>query len=331
MNSCRTKRPATDASNLFAASMLLVILMIGLPWGAAAIAHRIVLRDGSIEQSEKVWESDKYVHFILQGTRDVEIRYAKEIVERIEYQTSEKIVTRTFSSLPENEREHGNDDLHPNHDSDQTRPVTASPEAAAASAQRPGDEIVNENRGVPFYDPRRAQHYWAGRQSRHTSLKNALAALARQYEREPGWVESHMGDQNDLGIIHSNLIRQIDKETGGPVVGKRSGAGTESGMDASDPGVAEQQDGPRAESSTEPKDRTIIEPPGELKGILFYDPRRPEKYWTGKMTRYQTLRDALGALAGQYHVSPEWVAEQMGNTNDLWKIHHNILKNLAHH
>ena len=26
-----------------------------------AIAHRIILKDGSIEQSEKVWESDKYV------------------------------------------------------------------------------------------------------------------------------------------------------------------------------------------------------------------------------------------------------------------------------
>ena len=46
--------------------------------------HRIVLQDGTIETSDRVWESDRYVHFILKGTNGVEIRYAKDIVSRIE-------------------------------------------------------------------------------------------------------------------------------------------------------------------------------------------------------------------------------------------------------
>ena len=49
-------------------------------------ADRITLKDGTNIVSEKVWQTEDHVHFILIGTRDVEIRYAKEIVEKIEQQ-----------------------------------------------------------------------------------------------------------------------------------------------------------------------------------------------------------------------------------------------------
>ena len=59
--------------------------------------------------------------------------------------------------------------------------------------------------GIPFYDPRRPQKYWTGRNSRHRTLEEAVDALATEYERTPDWIRAHLGDSNDLGEIHRNL------------------------------------------------------------------------------------------------------------------------------
>jgi hypothetical protein len=65
-----------------------------------------------------------------------------------------------------------------------------------------------------------------------------------------------------------------------------------------------------------------------FEGIEFYNPRREQKYRTGKMIGHNTLQEALQALAKQYDVSTEWIESNMGNTNDLDTIHRNIRKSL---
>ncbi len=69
--------------------------------------------------------------------------------------------------------------------------------------------------GIAFYNPRRPYKYWTGKNSKHKSYKEAIQALAEQYERSPEWIQAHMGDTNDLEQIHQNLsaIRFLDQET----------------------------------------------------------------------------------------------------------------------
>ncbi len=58
---------------------------------------------------------------------------------------------------------------------------------------------------IEFYNPRRAQKYWTGADSRHNTYQEALEALAREFDRPPGWVEAHMGESNDLEQIRQHL------------------------------------------------------------------------------------------------------------------------------
>ena len=58
-------------------------------------------------------------------------------------------------------------------------------------------------------------------------------------------------------------------------------------------------------------------PPSDIKGLVFYDPRRPYKYWTDKNTKHQSYPEAIQALAKRFERSPEWVQQNMGKTNDL--------------
>lgn len=59
-------------------------------------------------------------------------------------------------------------------------------------------------------------------------------------------------------------------------------------------------------------------------GVLFYDPRRPNKYWTGETSRHNSYQAAIAAFAGEFDRSPEWIEQHMGETNDLIEIRRNL-------
>jgi len=61
-----------------------------------------------------------------------------------------------------------------------------------------------------------------------------------------------------------------------------------------------------------------------LKGIPFYDPRRPYKYWTGRNHRHRKLGAAIAALAAKFNQSPQWITAHMGDVNDLGVIVRNL-------
>ena len=62
----------------------------------------------------------------------------------------------------------------------------------------------------------------------------------------------------------------------------------------------------------------------EYDGMQFYEPRRTYKYRTGQNTWHRTLEEALAALAAAFEHSPDWVEQNLGNTNDLGQIYRNL-------
>ena len=57
------------------------------------------------------------------------------------------------------------------------------------------------------------QKYWTSASSKHNTLKEAIAAMAKEYERTPQWVQQYMGTTNNLSEIHQNLANQKEAET----------------------------------------------------------------------------------------------------------------------
>ena len=143
--------------------------------------------------------------------------------------------------------------------------------------------------GPVFYDPRRPYKYWADKNSKHKNYKQAIQALAKKYNRTPEWIQSNMGDTNDLDQIHRNLSN------------------------------------PQAKSVA-PKSAALANQKPE---VLFYNPRRPYPYWTGKKSKHKSFKAAIQDLAKTYDRSPEWVKQNMGATNDLNEIHGNLKKRSA--
>ena len=142
----------------------------------------------------------------------------------------------------------------------------------------------SEADGIVFYNPRRPYKYWTGSNSKHKSYQEAIQSLATKYGRSPEWIQAHMGDTNDLEQIHENLANAAVKQ---------------------ETAVAQ----PSAPKSS---------------GIVFYNPRRPFPYWTGKASKHKTYKEAIQALAAKYGRSPQWIQENMGESNDLNEIHQNL-------
>jgi len=291
---------------LFSKMLLLGLLVFGgASWVDASVA-RIILKDGTIEETDRVWASEQYIHFILKGTQSVEIRYAKSIVERIEY-----LDDRRPDPTPSPEPDLLKGDPTPGKlPADEDHGSGTEGSTLQDRAPQVDRRIIEANRNVSFYDPHRPERYWAGRQSRHTTLDAALEALAGFYEHSIDWVVAHMGEENDLGRIHANLIAALDGRS------KEDDQTTERVNTAK---ILEQESiaVPSVEAGA---------PSGS--GIQFYDPRRPKKFWTSPSTHHHTLQEAVVALAEFYGVKPSWIEARLGHSNDLSQIHRNIQASL---
>ncbi len=352
----------------------MIMALVGLLFASGVSADTIVLKDGSREESDRVWESEAYVHFILKGTQTVEIRYAKEIVERIEHEGLPQPIDSQQAGKSTTSREAHI--LHPEPSPAEQKNEQTTEKRDSATVQIKDTGVIKANRGINFYNPRRPKRYWSSRNLQHTSLEAAIAALAGQYGRSSQWVEDHIGEENDLGVIHFNLLRQLNAEktikSEGAKISAPSGnlfydvrrempfsaganryfktraealedlarqygnsvqwienhMGSENQIDVIHAKLAKA-------SSPSPKpisEKNQISPfggsPAEVKGIKFYDPRRSNKYWTSKKRHHSTLKEAVKALAEQYRVSPEWIENNFGESNELSEIHRRIQKRL---
>lgn len=311
---------------LSACHYLLFIVVIF--YSPLAVADKIYLKDGSVEESHLIWESDNYVHFILKGTKDVEIRYAKTIVVRIERTDPPPPVKIMESRKPTVFPEKDHKAVKAALTNENIVPSKVQPENSKVSAQKAkiniDHKIVQRNTDVAFFNPKRDKKYWSDRNSGHTKLSNAIASIARYYGKTPAWVEQHMGQENDLGLIHSNLIAAIENDE------QPSAAETEaihflkkgsSEINADNRSMPEEN---HAEVKAASVSRDTPDPPSISKDILFYDPRRPKKYWASMSSHHNTLDGAVHALAEFYGIPASWVEDHLGNTNQLYKIHENI-------
>lgn len=166
-----------------------------------------------------------------------------------------------------------------------------SPEKQAASKRQLQSHADNggslKTKGLEFYNPRRPNKYWTRTNEKHNTLKEAVAALAKEYDRSPQWIQHHMGNTNDLDEIHRNLTN-----------GKQNAPA-----------------------------EILADDNQKVPGIVFYNPRRPHKYWTGATAKHNTFEEAIATLAKKYARSTQWVQQHMGNTNNLDEIHQNLAKN----
>jgi hypothetical protein len=174
---------------------------------------------------------------------------------------------------------------------------TTPPIQTAPPEKKPkGSKTIEPEQGVPkkiahpkvkglaFYDPRRPYKYWSDKGTKHKNYNDAIQALAIQYNRPPEWIQANMGDSNNLAEIHRNLA---------------------------DPDVNQT--------------KTIVKPSvTKHPEVEFYSPRRPFPYWTDVSTKHKSYREAIQALSQKYGHSPEWIKQNMGQTNDLSEIHQNL-------
>ena len=328
-----------------------LILVLLLSPGAA-LADEVILKDGQRLISPRAWVSGDYAHFILQGTADVEIRYALEIIERIVTSEGKQVYPPKVDTSPK---------------SANTEPVPASPEKSAPSVKpktpknkpsktastTPASKLpdvaepaatgvdttllrakAKKLRKVPFYDPRRREKYWATAQSRHKDVNGAVNALAELFNQTPQWVTDHMGATNDLGEIYLNLIRQLENwhqpqaemaktpATGEVGTPKRTKATPKK---SSQPSPQTPPPHSKAVRATNPFASNLP----DTQGPFFYSPRRPKKFWANETSRHDSLDAALKALAEQYGRSVEWVEAHMGESNSLQEIHRNLTQAAA--
>jgi hypothetical protein len=162
-------------------------------------------------------------------------------------------------------------------------PASAAPSVPPARALALPQSRPNAS-AVLFYDPRRPKKYWSSPTRQHDSYREAVSALADDFDRPAEWVEQHMPDSNDLMEIRRHLE-------------ERCAAGDEAQ--------------PAAEAPAE----TVIE---------FYNPRRPAKYWTSEKAHHNSLAEALQALAHDFSETPEWVESHMPDSNDLKVIRQSL-------
>ena len=228
---------------------------------------------------EKAWEEDQEVKCEYQGTI---LSYQKKDVLRIqEIRTSKKAPPAKPEKTPEKPvaavAKPSTDLKAPD-----AKPKLPDKKDIKLLPVQPGG--VSNTRELEFYNPRRAHKYWTSAVSKHKTFKEAIAALAKQYDRSPDWIQQHMGETNDLNEIHQNLA------------GSKLNAPVE----------------------------TKVQTQQKVSDTLFYNPRRPQKYWTSAMAKHKTFKEAVNALSAQYGRSNQWVQQYMGKSNNLDEIHQNL-------
>ena len=109
------------------------------------------------------------------------------------------------------------------------------------------------------------------------------------------------------------------------------------GKDPQTPGKTEAKQAPSAPEIKKPappgkkpvtqKVSKIVPPKPDMaktKGLQFYNPRRPQKYWTSEVSKHHSFKEAIASLAKQHDRSPEGIQHHTGETNDLSEIHQNL-------
>ncbi len=320
---------------------MLVVLLPDL-----AASDLIVLKDGTKVQAQKVWEENELVRFTLPDYDGIVVTYAKEIVLRIE---KEKAVTgageSSSDSRPQNPAtgstavEKAVSIVKPDN-----WPNTLSLPGAAAQPSRPGD-MVREGTGEP------------AKAGQEVSSAPVVPSSSLQTHQMPVTNDEGAGKRIPKGVavspgkVDEDLVHRVTgiqfydprrhykyqtgttnryhtlKEAVDDLATKfdKTPRWVEMNLgDTNDLGQIYRNLSRPIESA-----QTETEIESTTSGILFYDPRRAEKYWVSPDSRCRTMEEAVGILAKQYEQTPDWIIAHLGETNDLVEIHRNLARSAA--
>jgi hypothetical protein len=323
---------------------IFAMLVVLLPDFAAA--DLIVLKDGTRVKAQKVWAENDLVRFTLPDYDGIVVTYAKEIVLRIE---KEKAVTGAGETPPDSRpqkpatvstaAEKALSVAKPD-----KKPITLSLPEAAAQPSSPGD-TVREGTGEPPGTGQEVSSAPVGSSSSvetHqmpvTNAEDAGNRNSKEVPASPGRVDEDLVHRV-TGIQFYDPRRHVKYQTGttnryhtlkeavDDLATKfdKTPRWVELNLgDTNDLGQI-YRNLSRPIESAQPESETER----RTSGLLFYDPRRAEKYWVSSDSRHRTMEEAVDTLAKQYEQTPDWIIAHLGETNDLVEIHRNLARSAA--
>jgi predicted transcriptional regulator len=321
---------------------IFVVLAMLLP--ESARSDLIVLKDGTQVKAQKVWEENDLVRFTLPDYDGIVVTYAKEIVLRIE---KEKAVTGGSSpeSRPQKPAsESAAVEKDQSVDKPEKRPITAGLPQTAVQPSSPPDVVGEEALKLPGAD-------------REVLSAPVVTSSSVKGGQTPGPNDEDAGNRVAKGVtvlpdnIDENLVHQV---TGIQFYDPRRPYKYQTGPTARYRTLKEAVDDLAAKFDKTPRwvelnlgdtndlgqiyrnlSRRLenvqpeTESEGAASGLLFYDPRRAEKYWVSPDSRHRTMEEAVDTLAKQYDRTPDWIISHLGGTNDLVEIHRNLARSAA--
>ena len=319
---------------------LLVVLLPGL-----AASDLIVLKDGTKVKAQNAWQENELVHFTLPEYDGIVVTYAKEIVLRIE---KEKAETGPGESSPDSRPQIPGSgapaaDNAPSVVKSDARPTASSVSGAAAAPPRPGD-MAGEETGAPT-------GAGSGVSSAPVGSFSAVRAHRVPVPSDEGAENMTKGVSASPGTVDDDLVQQVagiqfydprrhyKYQTGTTnryhtlkeavkdlaTTFDKTPRWVERNLgDTNDLGQIYRNLSRPVESA-----RPETETESTTSGLLFYDPRRAEKYWVSPASRHRTMQDAVDALARQYEQTPDWIRAHLGETNDLVDIHRRLARAAA--
>ncbi|MCU0589992.1 MAG: hypothetical protein MUC57_00775 [Desulfobacterales bacterium] len=232
---------------------------------AAIAADTIYFQDGMRTLCEgSAWEKGDEVHCEYDGGLLI---YRKSDVARIE---------KGLTVEPELDSKNAQE-------ADSSQAPSRRP-APAPKLETPSASTPPKPKGIAFYDPRRPKKYWSSTTRQHDTFRDAISALAEEFNRSTSWIEENLGDSNELSEVRETLASRLSDSASAKM--------------------------------------TSAALPGGV--IEFYNPRRAQKYMTGPDTSYDSFHEALNALARDFDKPPDWVEQHMGESNDVDQIRQNL-------
>ena len=318
---------------------IFVVLAVLLP--ELAGSDMIVLKDGTQVKAQNVWEENDLVRFTLPNYDGIVVTYAKEIVLRIE---KEKAVT---GESPPDSRPHNpatasaSAEKALSVDKPDKRPITS--DLPGTTIHSPGPlNTVGEGTGEPPRAGREISSAPFGsssavetHQMRVTIDENAENRMTKRVPVFPATVDEELVHRV-TGIQFYDPRRHYKYQTG-PTTNYHTL------KEAVDDLATKFNKTPRwvelnlgdtndlgqiYRNLSRPLDSSQPETESEntMSGLLFYDPRRAEKYWVSPDSRHRTMEEAIDTLARQYEQTPDWVMAHLGETNNLVEIHRNLAR-----
>ena len=289
-----------------------IICLAVLLLTAGAGADVIHLKDGTTIRVSRTWEEGGWVHFYLQDYDGIVITYAKEIIDRIESDDGRVLKTYAAEKPPSEQPEEkavtkkSAEKTEPPQSktaAQQQAPGTSGPKSAAATAgQKPA-----ASEPPPHEKP-------AGPRPATTPAPDGPAAPAPA-PPAPSAAAPPPAPGPRIAPPTAPVARPQQNLLPPAPAAKQPPEAAAAGA----PAAAAPAPAPPAQTAAPVSDVF-----SDYEGMLFYNPRREYKYWSGPNTKHRTLNDAVAALAEKFDRSPEWVQQNLGETNDLAQIYRNL-------